>query len=57
MRHERMAGMDYQQAADEARQLVAQSEQTWWRLAELTWHQVNAGVTGDSGPPRLVSGT
>ena len=35
--------MDYQQAADEARQLVQRSEQDWWRLAELTWHQVNAG--------------
>jgi transposase len=36
--------MDYQQAADEARHLVRRSEQDWWRLAELTWHQVDAGT-------------
>jgi hypothetical protein len=36
--------MDYQQAADEARQLVQYSDRIWWRLADLTWHQVNAGT-------------
>jgi hypothetical protein len=36
--------VDDQQAAAEARQLVQLSERIWWRLAELTWHKVNAGT-------------
>ena len=36
--------MDDQQAADEARHLVERSERDWWRLAEITWHQINAGA-------------
>jgi hypothetical protein len=36
--------VDDQQAAAEARQLVQLSERIWWRLAEITWQQVNAGI-------------
>jgi hypothetical protein len=35
--------MEYQAAVAEARQLVKRSEQDQWRLAELTWEQVDAG--------------
>jgi hypothetical protein len=35
--------MQYQQAVAEARSLVKRSEEDQWRLAELTWEQVQAG--------------
>ena len=37
--------MIYREAVAEARQLVKRSEQDQWRLAELTWEQVEAGKT------------
>jgi hypothetical protein len=36
--------VDDQEATDEARQLVQYADRIWWRLAELTWHKVNAGT-------------
>lgn len=37
--------MNYGKAVAEARRLIKQSEQDQWRLAELTWEQVDAGVS------------
>jgi hypothetical protein len=35
--------MEYKEAVAEARRLVRRSEEDQWRLAELTWEQVEAG--------------
>jgi hypothetical protein len=37
--------MQYQEAVTEARTLVKRSETDQWRLAELTWEQVNSGIS------------
>ena len=49
--------MPYQEAVAEARRLVKRSEEDQWRLAELTWQQLQAGYTqqqwaDDIGMPR-----
>jgi hypothetical protein len=35
--------MEYREAVQEARQLIKRSEEDQWRLAQLTWEQVQAG--------------
>lgn len=37
--------MNYQEAVTEARQLVKRSEEDQWRLAQLTWQQVQGGAS------------
>lgn len=36
--------MGYQEAVDEGRKLVKRSEEDQWRLAQLTWEQLEGGV-------------
>jgi len=37
--------MQYQEAVQEARRLVKRSEEDQWRLAQLTWEQVESGIS------------
>jgi AraC-like DNA-binding protein len=36
--------MTYQEVVDEARKLVKRTEEAQWRLAQLTWEQLESGV-------------